>query len=215
MRAAPHSEAGFTLVELLVGITLLAMLSLLLFSGMGFGTRAWERTTDSASNGNAIRSAQDTVAAAISSIYPFFVLASPTDRHTQFDGEDAQMTFFAPSRDHPGLDVVTIGREPDGDLVMNSRPELARNPQAYVTHRIILRGVKAISLAYFGAQSKDAPQQWYPTWHNAPRLPALIRVRATMDKPHTEWPDLVVAPRVLVDQGCVFDQLTKYCTGRP
>jgi hypothetical protein len=26
--------------------------------------------------------------------------------------------------------------------------------------------------------------------------------------------DLVVSPRITADQACVYDQLTKYCTGR-
>jgi hypothetical protein len=28
------------------------------------------------------------------------------------------------------------------------------------------------------------------------------------------WPDLVAAPRIDADAGCVFDPLTRYCQGR-
>ena len=38
-------NAGFTLVELLVAITLLALVSAALFGGLRFGARAWESAT--------------------------------------------------------------------------------------------------------------------------------------------------------------------------
>ena len=37
-----QGAAGFTLVELLVAMTLLGFLTVLLFGGLRFGTRAWE-----------------------------------------------------------------------------------------------------------------------------------------------------------------------------
>jgi general secretion pathway protein J len=208
-----NPQAGFTLVELLVSVTLMALLSVLLFGGLHFGTRVWEKATEAETTGNRIVSAQQTLASAIQNAYPFFVLASPTDRHVQFDGEQNTMTFFAPAQ-HGGLDVVTIARDPNGTLVMNSRPELAAQPAASTVHRVLLSGVKSLNAGYFGAMVKGDPQQWYGVWHNAHTLPDLIRLRASLDAKAGKWPDLVVAPRVSADQGCVYDELTKYCTGR-
>jgi general secretion pathway protein J len=208
-----HPEAGFTLIELLVSITLMAMLSILLFGGLRFGTRVWEKATTAETVGNKILAAQQTLASAVENAYPFFVLASPTDRHIQFDGDPGTMTFFAPAQ-RGGLDVVTVMRDASGLLVMNSRPELATQPAANVTHRVLMGGVKSFTVSYFGAMVKDAPLQWHPAWHNARTLPDLIRVRAALDDRSAKWPDLVIAPRISADQSCVYDQLTKYCTGR-
>jgi general secretion pathway protein J len=208
-----NPESGFTLIELLVSITLMAMLTLLLFSGLHFGTRVWEKATTAETTGNKIVSAQQTLASTIQNAYPFFVLASPTDRHVQFDGEQDALTFFT-SSPHGGLDVVTITRDPNGTLVMNSRPELATQPNAHVTHRVLLGGVKSFRAVYFGAMVKGGPQQWYGVWHNALTLPDLIRLRVALDDKTANWPDLVVVPRISADVACVYDQLTKYCTGR-
>jgi general secretion pathway protein J len=208
-----NPEAGFTLIELLVSITLMAMLSLLLFGGLHFGTRVWEKATGATTTGNKILVAQQTLASAIANVYPFFVLASPSDRHVQFDGEAGSMTFFVPAQSG-GLDVVTIVRDPDGALALNSRPELETDPKTHISHNVLLAGVKALTLSYYGAMTKDGPQQWYDVWHNAHTLPDLIRVRATLEGRAAKWPDLVVVPRISADQSCVYDQLTKYCTGR-
>jgi general secretion pathway protein J len=208
-----NPQAGFTLIELLVSITLMAMLTLLLFGGLHFGTRVWEKATAAETAGNRIISAQQTLASVIQNVYPFFVLASPTDRHVQFDGEPNSLTFLAPSQ-HAGLDVVTITRDPNGTLVMNSRPELATQPATGASHRVLLSGIKSFTAGYFGAMVKGDPQQWYGVWHNALALPSLIRLRASLDGKSGTWPDLVVAPRISADQACVYDELTKYCTGR-
>lgn len=206
-------EAGFTLIELLVSVTLMAMLSVMLFGGLHFGTRVWEKATTATTAGNKILVAQQTLASAIANIYPFFVLVSPSDRHIQFDGEPTSMTFFEPAK-QGGLDVVTIVRDPNGALAMNSRPELATDPAAHISHNVLLGGVKALTLSYYGAMTRGNPQQWYDVWHNAHVLPDLIRLRATLQDRSAKWPDLVIAPRISADQSCVYDQLTKYCTGR-
>ena len=40
----PHDgEAGFTLLELLISMTLLGLLMLVVLGGLRFGARAWER----------------------------------------------------------------------------------------------------------------------------------------------------------------------------
>jgi general secretion pathway protein J len=208
-------EAGFTLLELMIALALLGMLTVLLFGGLHFGTRVWEKATTATTYGNRIRAAQETIADAIHTIYPFFQLASPTDRHVLFDGEPGMMTFFAPSRSQSGgLDVVTITLDPGGLLAVNSRPELAVQPAADVTHRVLLRGVRSFTASYFGAMTIGAPQQWYDVWHNERTLPSLIRIRVTLADASSQWSDLVVAPRITADESCVYDQLTKYCAGR-
>ncbi len=51
-------QAGFTLVELLVAMTLLAFLSIALFGGLRFGARSWEAVIDSSAERDRIASTQ-------------------------------------------------------------------------------------------------------------------------------------------------------------
>ena len=51
-------QAGFTLVELLVAMTLLAFLSVSLFGGLRFGARSWEAVVDSSAERDDIASTQ-------------------------------------------------------------------------------------------------------------------------------------------------------------
>ncbi len=229
-------EAGFTLIELLIATTVLAFLSLLLFGGLQFGTRVWEKTETSTSAMNRVRAAQQILSDELMHVYPLFV-SSPADNYVDFDGEDQHVTFLAPSSDIRGaMDRVTIGsvHGPQGvSVVVSSSPELAAAPQPH--RRTIITGLKWFQISYFGpptaaphtqtsasaltartsapGSTQNAPPQWTSVWQGQARLPMLIRIRASLpDK--AQWPDLVITPRIDVDESCVFDEVSKYCQGR-
>jgi general secretion pathway protein J len=234
----PCAESGFTLLELLIATTVLAFLSLLLFGGLRFGTRVWEKTETATTGTNRVRAAQLVISEKIAQIYPFFAGDSATLKHVDFAGEDQRLTFFAPSETLPGgLDLVTLQavREKSGvSVVIASKPEL-EGARGIISHSTLIRGLKWFQISYYGPPSPAAssttqpptakaglganaaaaspPAQWTSVWESQRRLPLLIRIRAAMaDK--SEWPDLVVSPRTEVDESCVLDQLTKYCQGR-
>lgn len=231
------SEQGFTLLELLIATTVLAFLSLLLFGGLRFGTRVWEKAETSTTETNRIRAAQLVLSDEIANIYPFYAGDSDALKHVDFAGENQRMTFFAPSKSLPGgLDLVTVQALPDKgavSVVIASKAELA-GTQGVATHHTLIGGLKWFQISYYGAPSPagttstqpltakagpgtnaaaQAPPQWTSIWEGQRRLPLLIRIRAAMQN-KAEWPDLVVSPRTDVDESCVLDQLTKYCQGR-
>jgi general secretion pathway protein J len=234
----PHgAQSGFTLLELLIATTLLAFLSLLLFGGLRFGTRVWEKTETSTTDANRVRAAQLFLSDEITHVYPFYAGDTPANQHVDFAGEDQRMTFFAPSKSLAGsMDLITIQalRGKDGvSLVVASRHELA-GPTGAVTHHTLIGGLKWFQFSYYGSPSPAgatatqpstvkagtganapaaAPPQWTSVWEGQSRPPLLVRMRAAFAN-KAAWPDLVVSPRTEVDESCVLDQSTKYCQGR-
>lgn len=232
-------EAGFTLLELLIATTVLGFLSLLLFGGLQFGTRVWEKAQTSTTDTNRVRAAQLFLSDEISRIYPSFSGLSPADKHVQFEGQDKRMTFLAPSKSAMGaMDWVTIQAQPGKgsvSVVVTSEGELSNGHDTALRHTLI-RGLKWFQISYYGAPSPagtststpptanaglgrnaavqpSPPPQWTSVWIGQRSLPSLIRIRAAFaDK--APWPDLVVSPRIDVDQSCVLDQLSKNCQGR-
>lgn len=233
------TQAGFTLIELLIATTLVAFLSLLLFGGLRFGTRVWEKTETATTDINRVRAAQLFLSEEVAGIYPFYAGDQPADKHVDFAGEEKRLTFFAPSRTLPGgMDLVTIQALPEKgsvSLVVASKGELT-GPQAPASHHILIRGLKWFQISYFGAPapagmistrpptakvglganaaaSATPPPQWTSVWEGQRKLPQLIRFRAAFQN-RTQWPDLVLSPRTDIDESCVLDQMTKYCQGR-
>jgi general secretion pathway protein J len=230
------AEQGFTLLELLIATTVLAFLSLLLFGGLRFGTRVWEKAETSTTETNRIRAAQLVLSDEIANIYPFYAGDSDTEKKVDFAGEDQRMTFFAPSKSLPGgLDLVTIQALRDNgsvSVVIASKAEL-EGTQGAATHHTLIGGLKWFQISYYGppspagtpssqpstakagtgAAAAPPPPQWTSVWDGQRKLPLLIRIRGAMLN-RAEWPDLVVSPRTDVDESCVLDQITKYCQGR-
>jgi general secretion pathway protein J len=234
------SEAGFTLLELLVATTVLAFLSLLLFGGLSFGTRVWEKTETSATDTNHIRAAQLALSQDIAQIYPFYAGATATDKHVDFQGEDQRMTFLAPSKTLiGGMDLVTVQAQPgkSGVSLVEARRVELDGGRDVPTHHTLIGGLKWVQISYYGApapagtsiakqptQAKaglganaasksTAPPQWTSVWIGQQTLPQLIRIRARL-KGKDSWPDLVASPRTDVDESCVLDETTNYCQGR-
>jgi len=233
-----NGEAGFTLLELLIATTVLAFLSLLLFGGLRFGTRVWEKSETSTTQTNRVRAAQLLLSDEIAHIYPFFAGDTPTSKHIDFSGEDKRMTYFAPSKTVPGgMDLVTVQAMPskNGVSVVIARKAELEGTAGAISHHTLISGLKWFQISYFGspvpAGSTTQPQitskaglgagaaaaaaaapQWTSVWEGQMRLPLLIRVRASLGR--NAWPDLVVSPRTEVDESCVLDQTSKYCQGR-
>jgi general secretion pathway protein J len=234
-----NGEAGFTLIELLIATTVLAFLSLLLFGGLRFGTRVWEKSETSTTETNRVRAAQLFLSDEITHVYPFFAGATPADKHVDFTGEEKRMTYFAPSKTIPGaMDLVTIQAMPDkkGVSVVVARKVELEGTAGNISHHTLISGLKWIQISYFGAPSPAgtpakslvtnkaglgagaaataaAAPRWTSIWEGQTRLPLLIRIRAAVPG-RNEWPDLVVSPQTEVDESCVLDQMTKYCQGR-
>ncbi|HWD28767.1 MAG TPA: prepilin-type N-terminal cleavage/methylation domain-containing protein [Rhizomicrobium sp.] len=196
-------QTGFTLIELLVSMTLLALLFVLLLGGMRFGTRAWERSTQVADDGDSIRSVQNLLRRELERACPRLLpTTSPQDAtRIRFTGDGEALRILAPAPGAAGgqsCAPTTLRTAPDGRL-----------QQIAVNDTPVLRHVQALEIAYLPAQG-----DWRASWRNQPALPALIRIRVTFPKDDgRSWPELFIVPRISADGDCTYDPQTKLCRG--
>src|SRR5579864_4800784 len=109
-----RSDAGFTLVELLVSLTLFALLMVVLFGGLRFGTRAVTAATATVDRTEEIATAYAFLRDAIGNAQPL-----PADRlaaqpPVRFEGEEHRLGFvmLAPANLGPaGFRTIDIGLE--------------------------------------------------------------------------------------------------------
>ena len=95
------TDTGFTLVELLVATTLLALLSVVLFGGLRFGARAWESGSASIERTGEVQAVQELLRRTLSEI-AVSDLAGAEQRQS-LQGKDGLVSFFAPLPRHAGL----------------------------------------------------------------------------------------------------------------
>ena len=217
LRPPRSRPQGFTLVELLVGLTLMALVSVILFGGMRFGLRAWETGGGRAERAMGIEMVQsllrrqlaqakapanDVAKSAQGQTPPG--QSAPGQSMPALLGRSDRVTFVAPAPafDEAGGDFVFVlggsGDNGHSSLVLawtpvqpsTSPPGGMRGTGSTAT---LVDDVATIELAYYGVSDPQRPAQWWDKWDGALGLPQLVRVRLTFPPGDARrWPDLIV-----------------------
>jgi general secretion pathway protein J len=217
-----HSSAGFTLVELLVALLLFSLLSVALFGSIRAGTAAWSRATSQADESDHGIIVQDLLRHLIENTYPLYLSDNGKSGHVDFVGSDSSLSFLsvAPmALGNGGRSRINLAVERHDnrvDLLLESKPELAIvNDEVEKARKPLLTGASAVTFSYFGKTPADRSAAWHDDWAKRTELPRLIRIEAHFQaNDGRDWPDLIVAPRIVADVGCVLDQITTRCQGR-
>ena len=215
-------EAGFTLVELLVALALFSLLASLLFDNVRFGLRAWQNGSVNAERFEHSMVSQDLLRRMIGNLYPMIVADGAIQPQVEFDGTKETINFLgnAPTVANGGgrfrFKVFVERRQDQADLVMISKPELADSSDTSMSTRtLLLAGIDRVEFSYFGEAASERSLQWNDNWTKRSDIPRLVRVRVAFGAGGVGlWPELLIAPRVVADVGCVYDPITMRCRGR-
>lgn len=220
-RERRDSQAGFTLVEVLVAITLLSLLSVALTGGLRLGIDSWARGSAHSDDLSRTLAVQSLLRELLGQADPYFLASGPTQGYVDFYGTTSSLTLLAPPPAALGVTgrarfTLSVTRRQElADMIMTSQPELAVADGSAIEQKTLVTGAATIELAYFGRLGSEPEARWHDRWGGQAALPQLIGIRVEFLRDDTRvWPDLVVAPRITADVGCVYDRLTTLCRGR-
>jgi prepilin-type N-terminal cleavage/methylation domain-containing protein len=190
-----ESEAGFTLLEMIVAVTLVAMMAVGLWAVFSISVRAWSRGTEFIDTNLRNRNIIDMVRKQIASTY---ALIAPPDMKTGaaqnpiFQGTESGFSFVSLSslqfQENPGLTLVTYEVSQGGDgnyslveresryLVQSPDDELFSNQGKAVP---IFGNLISCFFEYYDPGRDDTPAQWVKQWDakEEGRLPTAISMR--------------------------------------
>ncbi|MBK6570794.1 prepilin-type N-terminal cleavage/methylation domain-containing protein [Candidatus Aalborgicola defluviihabitans] len=203
-----QSHAGFTLLELLISITLLGFILVLLFGGLRLGIRSWDTVQQRVDNLNTVRAVESFLRREMEMTYPYRWKGTPEQRMA-FLGERNKVSFVAqlPSRIGTGglyLASLELERSSKGRrLVWRYMPVTGQLHDFSVldqAQEMVLAGtelgtVDDIWLSYLGPEGEKGQLRWADRWESTTRLPSLIRIQVKFSN-GVEWPDFVVAPKL-------------------
>ncbi|MBK1647376.1 general secretion pathway protein GspJ [Rhabdochromatium marinum] len=108
---------GFTLVELLIALVILSVITLLLFSGLRLGSRAWESVETVSERLADLRLARNFIERSLRQVRKV-ELRVEGQKFLVFSGQTDQLEFVAPLSSHvgvPGLYILRLTLEDTGD----------------------------------------------------------------------------------------------------
>ncbi|MGQ9367947.1 prepilin-type N-terminal cleavage/methylation domain-containing protein [Azospirillum sp. ST 5-10] len=189
-----HRAAGFTLLEVLLTVTLVGAAVAMAAGGLHLGRRAWEAGDRRLDRLERTATAHALIRQALMQALPARLVAVGGPVPAVFAGGPSAVSFLAtrPVDAIVGgpLRVTVSAAGPPGAL----RLDLSVAPPGGGPERrtALLDGLTGVSFAYFGAGVDDDGPRWSPRWERTNRLPDLVRVTATLAD-GAPWPDLVVA----------------------
>ena len=217
-------SAGFTLIELVVAMTILGVMMLLLYSGLTFGLRSWD-AGDAVGRASADRRIGEAfLRRELGELFPMRFKDAAKLR-VAFEGKRDTLRFVS-SRpagvSQGGLSLVAVdvagdARSGQRHLVMRrAMPDDAAenfDPVENAETTILLTGVDSVTFSYFGAENDFTDPKWLDEWTFDTRIPQMIRVQVKrLDG--TEMPEMVVRIMLGEEAGCLENSFQRLCRPR-
>jgi len=195
---------GFTLVEIMIALTLLSMLLLLLFGSLHTASRSWQSGTRKTEQNDELRVIAGFIRRQIAQSIPL-EWANREEVRMVFQGEHNELTFTSTLPAYRGggglyimtLKVVDSGSSKQLDLSYR-RADPAISPFAAdapvnQTSVLLADNIDAIEFAYYGRAGPEDTPKWYDEWPQEGMLPRLVRLKIHSSDPGQNWPVLDIA----------------------
>jgi general secretion pathway protein J len=209
-RIRVSDDRGFTLLELLIAMTLLGLLMLGLFGGLRLGVRVWEAGDAQAADRSRIEAVQRFIRTYLSQARPLSAADRTGDDVISFIGRRDQLDFTAALPAHlsaGGFEHVALSFAELDDgrgLVLRHGPLRRRDDGRAELFElddpetaVLLADVTEVEFSYFGAPDQRDDAEWTDRWEDQERLPLLVRIRIGLaGSDRRVWPELTVPLRI-------------------
>lgn len=231
MKTFVQRARGFTLLEMLVGLTLLGVLLILIYSALNIGLRAWDTGDQRAGEASHQRIVQSFLRRELGQVFPIRWRGIPESK-IAFEGAKQQLKFvtalnLGASIKEGGLQWGHLYLADDSE----EGPGGKRRQSLFLKREVfdlqakdwegldkakptrLIAGVKELEISYFGAENDNVDPKWVNEWTNPLRVPLLVKVAVTTDLGR-DIPELVVALKLGEEAGCYENAFQRQCPSR-
>jgi general secretion pathway protein J len=197
--------AGFTLLEMMIGLVLLGLMMTVLFSGLRLGASSWDaaerKVASVAERELAIRVLERQLALAM----PVMHAPEGEPERLAFEGESDRLIWVSPLPAYRGgggvheLELALGATDRGAGLVLHYRlfhPDVLDGSAGSDRESVLLlEDVNDLRLSYYGAMDDSERDEWVQRWDHDRDLPGLVKVELGFGESPEGLLTLVVEPR--------------------
>ena len=193
---------GFTLLELLIAISITGLILVLAYGGLRLATSSWKNTSAVISNEEDLHLIYGFLRRQLAHTQlPAKLSATVIDK--QFSGTAQQMSFVAPLPGrHAGasglyrFNLVFAETDSGQQLEIDYVPDL---PNAEPTtrmretrKRVLLDRLASGAFSFFGKTTPTEQADWQESWDNQDTLPLLVKIQLNIKDQPVAWPEMII-----------------------
>ena len=207
-RKSPGRTTGFTLVELLLAITLMSILLGLTYTGLRAATRSSQNGERLLAAGGELRASHQFLRRQLNQMLPlaFAVTDDNEEIRIVFEGDATRIQYVAQMPGYlgaggPQVQLVEVANADDGELVVQFSHALL---QGFEEDRlydrdpvILLARVGSADFEFLGKDEQGELTGWTTSWDQQDILPVAVRLNLEFSEGlNLRWPDLVAGVRL-------------------
>jgi general secretion pathway protein J len=204
-----QASKGFTLIEVLIAMTLLSIMMVLLFTSLKICADSWEKGESKITDVNEIAVVYNFFQRDLSGAKPLWNdLPAEEEKTFSFQGGTQSLQFvsaFPASAGRSGLQLFSLNlQEEDNEQFINVTivpfVPMAEGAKWHKEEVTLIKRVSDFRLAYFGSEedmSEDGASEggWQDEWLNKKVLPRLVKINIKLDN-GGYWPEMIIDLKV-------------------
>ncbi len=208
---------GFTLIEVIIATTLLALGLALAFASLRGAGRATARAEQTSQNEERLRAVQALLRTQLSTAMPVaFEFEPETGEATFLRLQRNKLEFVSTlpgylSRGGPYLQTLELQPGERGLRLVYQHQMLSTEGPLKPEREpvVLLDGIADADFEVRGVDDSSRLTPWVGEWNTSASLPPLLRLRLEFRNPQQHWPELVVSPRLAVAYASGTDPLAQ------
>lgn len=230
-----RQNAGFTLIEILLVMSLMAAMMSMIYASLNVGVRAWDAGEARVSEASDLRGVERFLRRELGQIFPTR-WRGITQPYIAFEGSRTNLRYVTSLNLEASLQngaagglqwaelaladggILQLNRQPFDSAAQNfdalvspTRDQLSTAPPAPPVR--LMDNVTDFEISYFGAETDIAEPAWREEWRDLARLPTLIRIKVSTNRGR-DAPDMVFALKVGEEAGCLASNFARQCGPR-
>lgn len=176
-----REERGFTLLELLLSLTILTIVTVIIGSGLRLGMNAWEKGDAETSETQRLRILSSMFSQQLKSVFPYMIRVDD-EKVFAFNGDSNSILFVTTTNDiaYGGLKWIRYEYK-DGTLYYKEGllPDKELTEHISGDEEILDAEIGEVTFAYYAAHEGE----WKDEWDFSDSLPDAVKIKVTHFEP--------------------------------